>query len=423
MGKANPEAYFTFRMAQTNQPAAAEVPGAIGRAAVATARCISYDLSRVRGAVERCVDSLPELQHLFARSRSVLLKPNLLSSRRGPEHHVNTHPAVVQALAELLTTEFECDVAIGDSCGTLTAGSTAAAIRNSQMDRVAELTGARIYNVDAQPRHVVPFGEGRVYTAIPLPSNLQQFDLIVSVAKVKTHNLTYVTGPVKNLLGLVPGAAKKQAHLLAPRVDEFATLLCDLYALVRPGAAFADGIVGMEGNGPNNGKPRRLELIGASCDAVALDSFCAQVMGFDPMAIPLLAECHERGLGMANPGGIAVRGEPAAAFAPGDFARPRTYALGALLRLVPKWLFRTGFGAFAARHASIDQGKCSRCGECERNCPSGAISFDESSQRYRVDARKCIACYCCDEVCPSDAILIRGAWLQRAWERLASPLT
>ncbi len=412
-------------MAQTTEPEAAEAARSPdpARAEVSTARCISYDLPRVRAAVKRCVEALPELQALFARSRCVLLKPNLLSNRRGPEDHVNTHPAVIRALAELLTRDFGCDVAIGDSCGTLSPGSTAAAIRNSQMDRVAELTGARVYNVDAQPRHVVPFDQGRVYREIPLPSNLDQFDLIVSVAKLKTHNLTYVTGPVKNLLGLVPGAGKKQAHLLAPRVEEFATLLCDLCALVRPGAAFVDGIVGMEGNGPNNGRLRRLELIGASCDAVALDSFCAQVMGFHPMAIPLLAECHERRLGRADPAEIAVRGEPAAAFAPDDFARPPTYALSALLRLLPRWLFRTGFGAFGTRRAGIDQQRCSRCGECARNCPSGAVSFDRPSQRYGVDPRKCIACYCCDEVCPSDAIVMRGAWLQRAWERLAPPPT
>jgi uncharacterized protein (DUF362 family)/Pyruvate/2-oxoacid:ferredoxin oxidoreductase delta subunit len=391
-------------------------------AIVGTARCISYNLSRVRQAVYQCVQELPDMQERLAEARCVLLKPNLLSSRAGPEDHVNTHPAVVQALAELLINDFDCEVAVGDSCGTLSEGSTALAIANSGMDRAAEAAGARLYNVDTQPRHVAFFPQGRVFKDIPLPSNLEQFDLVISVAKLKTHNLTYVTGPVKNMLGLVPGAGKKQAHLLAPRVEEFSTLLCDLYELLRPGAAFVDGVIGMEGRGPANGSLRHLELLAASCDPVALDSFCSQVMGFEPLSIPLLAQCQERGLGVAAPAGITVRGEPASAFAPDGFARPPTYASSLALRIVPRWLFRGAFGAMTTRRAEIDQDACRRCGECAHNCPSQAIRLDEAARRYEVEPRECIACYCCTEVCPYDAVRVRRSRIGAALNFFGAPL-
>lgn len=360
------------------------------------------------------------MQELFRDAHNVLLKPNLLSSSRDPESHVNTHPAVIQALAELLIFEFDCDVAIGDSCGSLGPGSTARAIQVSEMDRVAEETGAAVYNVDSQPRHVVVFPQAKAYTEVLLPSNLDQFDLIVSVAKLKTHNVTYVTGPVKNVFGLVPGAAKKQVHLRAPHPRDFATHLCDLYELVRPGAAFVDSVIGMEGRGPANGSLRHLELLAASCDPVALDSFCAQVMGFDPLTIPLLAQCARRGLGLAAPSDITVRGEPASAFAPGDFAKPPAYANSLIVRAMPRWLLSGALGAMTSYRAVIDADKCTRCGECAANCPSHAISFDEEAGRYVVDRRKCIACYCCTEVCPSDAIEARPPKVRRVLKRLAS---
>ena len=89
---------------------------------------------------------------------------------------------------------------------------------------------------------------------------------------------------------------------------------------------------------------------------------------------------------------------------------------------MPRWLFRSAFDLTVTCHATIDGQRCTRCGECARNCPSHAIWQDEASGSYRVDPRKCIACCCCDEVCPSDAIAMRGSWLHEAMNWAASRL-
>jgi uncharacterized protein (DUF362 family)/Pyruvate/2-oxoacid:ferredoxin oxidoreductase delta subunit len=360
------------------------------------------------------VEALPDLQERFERAQHVLVKPNLLSAHREPDEHVNTHPAVIRAVAEMLKGDYGCRVAIGDSCGSLGRGTTAEAIRRSQVDRIADELGATVYNVDTQPRRVVRPPGAEVFREILLPTNLDEFDLIVSVPKLKTHQLTTVTGPVKNIFGLVPGAAKKRAHALAPRVHDFARLICDLYAHVAPGAAIVDGIVGMEGRGPTNGTLRDVQMLAAGCDPVAVDSFSAQVMGLDPMQVPLLAECARRGLGAVKPTDIEVVGEPAAAFAPGDFAKPTSLTSALVLKLLPAWLLGNAFYALSTRRAEIDQDLCIRCGECEKNCPSHAISRPKGAAHYLVDRGKCISCFCCGEVCPADAISMRGTWLRRA---------
>ncbi len=390
-------------------------------AAVGTARCISYEPKAVRAAIRRCVQALPDLQETLTQADTVLVKPNLLSSTRGPEDHVNTHPAVVQAVAELLRSDFGCRIALGDSCGSFGDNSTRHAMERSGIVEVARRTGATLYNVDAQPRESIHFENGRIYTEIPLPANLGEFDLVVSVAKLKTHMLTWVTGPVKNLFGLVPGGAKKQAHVKAPHPRDFATLLCDLYEALPPAVAFTDGVVGMEGHGPSNGALRHLELIAASADPVALDSFCAQVMGFDPVRVPLLAECAERGLGAVAPADIQVRGEPAEAFAPADFAKPPTYTSSPLARLVPRWLLRGALRTFQTRYARIAEDRCINCGECARNCPSKTIHCEEADGQYRVDRSHCISCYCCAEVCPCDAITIERTPATRLADWLRAP--
>jgi ferredoxin len=220
----------------------------------------------------------------------------------------------------------------------------------------------------------------------------------------------------------MPGQAKKQAHLMCPRVDKFTTLLADLYACVRPGAALVDGIVGMEGHGPANGKLREVGMLAASTDAVALDSFGAQVMGFDPMQVGTLAKCDRRALGVARPEAIAVVGPTAQELAPEGYAHPATFASNMLLRLVPEWMFRGLFHIFTSRYAGVDASACIACGECARNCPNKAISMDEETGKYRIDRALCICCYCCAEVCPVDAIDILPTLPVRMWNRVRRPL-
>ncbi|MFW6279688.1 MAG: DUF362 domain-containing protein [Planctomycetota bacterium] len=385
---------------------------------VGTSECGCYEGDVVDRALRDSVLALPELCRTLQGAARVLVKPNLLSSSCAPEDRpVNTHPAVIHAVIRLLQEEFGCEVSVGDSCGSLTPDSTAQALKNSGVVQVAERAGAAVYNVDRQPRRCVSFREGRLYKEIPLPSNLDEFDLIISLAKFKTHHLTTITCAMKNLLGLVPGAAKKEAHLKAPRAEEFATLLCDLYACLGPTVGIVDAVVGMEGSGPNNGTARGMGFLAASNDCVALDSVCARIMGLNPHRVPMLEEGYRRGLGEIAVSEIEVMGEPVESLRCEDFQLPPSMANSLLLRLCPRWMFRLFFNAFTSLHAEIDQDACVRCGECVRNCPSHTIEQDPETGRCAVDPSGCIRCYCCDEVCPADAIEMRRNVLGRIFRR------
>ena len=55
--------------------------------------------------------------------------------------------------------------------------------------------------------------------------------------------------------------------------------------------------------------PHGKNLILASDDQVAIDAVAAKLMGFDPMSIPYMRMCHERGLGVAETSEIEILGE------------------------------------------------------------------------------------------------------------------
>lgn len=75
-----------------------------------------------------------------------------------------------------------------------------------------------------------------------------------------------------------------------------------------------DGIVGMEGDGPIMGLPRRYGVLAMSRDLVAADATCARVIGFDAAKLPYL-EAAGRFLGDLEPRRIDQRGERPERFA------------------------------------------------------------------------------------------------------------
>ena len=102
--------------------------------------------------------------------------------------------------------------------------------------------------------------------------------------KVKTHHWAGVTLSMKNLFGVVPGIAygwpKNVLHWKG--IDRS---ILDINAAVPAHFVIADGIVGMEGNGPLHGAPRTLGRIVLADDPVAADFTCARLMGLNPLRV------------------------------------------------------------------------------------------------------------------------------------------
>jgi uncharacterized protein (DUF362 family) len=92
---------------------------------------------------------------------------------------------------------------------------------------------------------------------------------------------------MKNLFGLVPGAVygwpKNVLHWAG--IHE---CIADLHSLIPHRFTLVDGIVGMEGNGPIQGKPKPAGVLVAGRDMPAVDATCCRIMGIDPARIAYL---------------------------------------------------------------------------------------------------------------------------------------
>ncbi|GJQ57677.1 MAG: hypothetical protein SCALA701_04780 [Candidatus Scalindua sp.] len=379
--------------------------------------CENYDLKEVAIATKRSLDLLGNVGSLIKPGMKVLLKVNLLSASLGPERAVNTHPSVIRALVDILQSEYGCEVYIGDSCGSLRTGSTYQAFRVTQIDKIAEETGAKIVNFDKDETLDIINERSAFVKSFKIAKTIKTVDVIISVPKLKTHGLTRYTGAIKNMFGAIPANGKKNVHLLAPKAKLMAKALVDVFEMVQPHITIMDGVIGMEGNGPNAGDPRKVGVIIASYDCVALDAVASSIIGFNPMMVPIIKYAYERGLGTADLNAINVVGEKIDAVAVPDFKKPSSSAQDFASKYIPDFLLAKMFDNSCSSVSTIYEQNCTRCYECIRNCPAKAMSAPNG--KVIVDEDACIGCFCCDEVCNYKAIVMKRSLLGRTFLRMA----
>lgn len=387
---------------------------------VSIAKCDDYTLEKVYHAIHRSLSLLNGTEMLVRPGKKVLLKLNLLSSSQTPERAVNTHPAVVRALVDIFQKDFGCEVYIGDSSGSVKNSSTFNAFRVTRINEIAENTGAKIVNFDKDKYIDVYNKDYEILDKFRIARTLREVDFIVSVPKLKTHGLTQYTGAIKNMLGSIPGNGKKNVHLIAPKPTVFAKALVDIYQMAPPHLIIMDAIVGMEGNGPNAGNPKKVGLIISSRDSVALDTVASNIIGFEPMAVPTIRFAHQRGLGIGELSNITVAGESIQNVAVHDFKKPSSGAQDFAGKYLPNFLLAMMFDNTCSTFSTVNHSNCTRCYECVRNCPAGAMSKDTG--KVEVDKKKCIGCFCCDEVCDFHAIEMKRSLVGRALLGMAKAL-
>jgi uncharacterized protein (DUF362 family)/NAD-dependent dihydropyrimidine dehydrogenase PreA subunit len=331
----------------------------------------------------------------------ILLKPNLLRAAEW-DRGITTHPAIIQAVAELVQ-EAGGTAWIGDSPGGAIE-SHPQVMRKSGVVAVAEAVGARVVPFD---KVVWKRVRGDDYFVAP---PVIEVDLVIDLPKLKTHAQTLYTGAVKNLFGVIPGTRKRELHLRAPGVKEFSQVLVDVLELVQPQLTIMDGVLGLQGNGPGmGGTPHMYGCVAASADPVALDAVLARAMGYRTGEVIHLDQASRRGLGVSNPDAVRVVGDR------------DVLCFGKLDLPKARWYFRTPawVGPYLRRLARVrpelDASACVGCGQCAQACPKEVIV---PGRPPSFDLKNCIGCLCCAEICPQGAIGPRRnlvAQLVEAW--------
>lgn len=280
-GVGTASAYVASKMGAGPPPRLADGPP--GKSGVAILKAASYSSGLVRPILDGA-----RACGLDVKGKRVLLKPNLVEFDAATA--VNTDARVVAAAYEALERLGASEVLIGEGPGHRRDTYELA----EQADYFAAVPDFERIFTDLNRDDVTAVGNFAGEDRFYFPNTALRADLIVSVAKMKTHHWAGATLAMKNFFGVVPGAVygwpKNKLHYLG--IPEAVVALNRQF---RRTFAIVDGIVGMEGNGPIQGRPKHAGVLVMGADLVAVDATCCRIMGIDPERIEYLRLAADMG--------------------------------------------------------------------------------------------------------------------------------
>ena len=383
---------------------------------VALVRCFSYQQEEVEQALAKglvllggfseifSAKTTPEAtglpRHKITTESRLVLKPNLLA-KTDPDKACTTHPAVFHAVGKVLQEAGYTNLKYGDSPGN----------PMIKVEKVAEECGIK----QAADDLGIPLGDFEHGTQVDFAGRAA--DGIVNVCKMKTHQLERITGAVKNTFGCVFGINKGMSHAQFATAETFAKMIADLNLLVHPVLHVMDGIMAMEGNGPQSGTPTPMNVLLLSTDPVALDAVFCHLVNLKPELVPTNVSGMEQGVGnfaeieVLTEEGSLTPEEAGAKYGNKKFNVQRSAEFRGALQPV-KFL-----APFLEKKPIVKKDKCVGCGICVRACPVEGKAVEVRGGKAEYDYSKCIKCYCCQEMCPEEAITVKKSLLARIADR------
>src|SRR5208337_2539424 len=237
--------------------------------------------------VWKAMDLIDYKSALAGYSR-VLIKVNFINTQAW-DSGATTDPIVVEAIL-LRLKELGVETYVVESDATVTNADKA--YEATGMKEMCERNSVKFINLRYEKDKVkIPIPKCETLGSIKVPRIVKE-SAVISAAKMKTHMATKVTLGMKNMFGLLPDKFKGKYHM-----NGISKVIVDINTVLKPALTVIDGFVAMEGRGPTDGTPVKMDLIIAGKDVVATDATAARVMGFDPAEISHIRTAAQKGIG------------------------------------------------------------------------------------------------------------------------------
>lgn len=240
--------------------------------------------------------SLDLIQYQFPEHiRNVVIKPNMCYYLDYSTGHT-TDPKFVAALVDALRSRVSSNVNISIVESDASAMKCRYAFKMLGYEKMAQHHGVALVNLSEDESERVEVVSGGHSFHFMVPQTILNADLRVNVPKIKYMWKVKLSCALKNIYGCNPYPRKFRYH---QNLDE---TIVALNKVMKFNLCIVDGIT------VSGIQPRRLGLIMASQDPVAIDVAASKIAGLNPRSVSHIMLANAEGLGNASfiPKGIPL---------------------------------------------------------------------------------------------------------------------
>jgi len=241
--------------------------------------------SELRKAIERSFELIGF--HFTQNLRKIVVKPNMCCYSDYSTGET-TDPRIVAALLDVLRGSIATDLQISVVESDASAMKLKYSSKVLGYEKMCKEKRVPLVNLtDERNEEAKVEVAGHSYT-FSLPTTIKDADLFINMPKMKYMLGTEISCAMKNIYGCNPYPKKFEYHQY---LDE---VIVALNKIMKPDLCLLDGIM-------VRGKcTRKMDLLMASADPVALDTVAAKIMGINPKRISHIVLAEEEGVGTSN---------------------------------------------------------------------------------------------------------------------------
>jgi len=238
--------------------------------------------SQFKTAIEKSVDLIGF--NFRSNLRKIAVKPNMCYYW---DYSIGetTDPKFVAGLVDFLREKVSSNLEISVVESDASAMKCRYSFRLLGYEKMAKEKKVKLVNLTEDSNEEIEVKTAnRSYTFL-LPNTIKNADLLINMPKIKYMIHTKISCALKNIYGCNPHAEKFRYH---PHLNE---AIVGLNKIMRPDLCLVDGIM-------VHGKyTKKLGLVMASTDPVAIDSAAARIVGLNPKRIDHIVLAERVGLG------------------------------------------------------------------------------------------------------------------------------
>ena len=216
---------------------------------------------------------------VLERQKRIILKPNIVNDT---PHPVTTSPACVEAVIAYCRMHSRAEIAIAEGCGGM---DTARAFKTLGYTELSMRVSVPLVDLDNEETVQLPNPAFQYLKEFPLPRCLED-SFLISIPVLKAHSMSDVTLTMKNMFGIAPawryaGSYYRKSKLHGRNNHELHQYVVELNQYRHPDLTLLDATIGMaESHLSGRQCSPPVNKLVAGFDPVAVDAFCAGLLGF-----------------------------------------------------------------------------------------------------------------------------------------------